>query len=213
MIANWLEKLGVLPSEKKRMAKMAHEIRTPLNAIVGMTDLLAESPLTEEQRQYVKVIQSASLELNQALQECLGPPVPVKNTPSPGAARPLHILLVDDTEDNRLLVVAYLKKEPHRITQASGGPEAIELFQSQIFDLVLMDLNMPGMDGLMTTARMRDFEKQSQRRPVPILALTAHSQSEETEKALAAGCDAHLSKPVSRAALLRALAEHGGRSA
>jgi PAS domain S-box-containing protein len=122
--------------------------------------------------------------------------------------RPLRILLTDDNEDNRLIVVSYLKKLPHVVTQAANGKKALELFSAGQFDLVLMDLHMPVMDGLTAVQAMRELERGEKRPRTPILALTAYSLKEEEEKSIAAGCDAHLSKPVKKETLLRAMAQY-----
>ncbi|RZA09790.1 MAG: response regulator [Proteobacteria bacterium] len=135
-------------------------------------------------------------------------------SPTPAAEqRPLHILLTDDNEDNRLIVVSYLKKLPHKVTQAENGKKALELFHAGNFDLVLMDLHMPVMDGLTAVKEMREVERAEKRARTPILALTAYSLKEEEEKSISAGCDAHLSKPLKKDTLLRALAEHAGKKA
>ena len=122
-------------------------------------------------------------------------------------AKPLQILLTDDNEDNRLIVVSYLKKLPHQVTQADNGKKALDLFREKKFDLVLMDLHMPVMDGLTAVKAMRELEAAEGRKPTPILALTAYSLKEEEEKSLQAGCNAHLSKPIKKDTLLRALSE------
>jgi PAS domain S-box-containing protein len=123
------------------------------------------------------------------------------------SVRPLEILLTDDNEDNRLIVVSYLKKYPHRISQADNGERALDLFKARSFDLVLMDLHMPVMDGLTAVRAMREFERSSGRPRTTIMALTAYSLKEEEEKSIAAGCDAHLSKPIKKQTLLKALSD------
>ena len=129
-------------------------------------------------------------------------------TIKPADQKPLRILLTDDNEDNRLIVVSYLKKFPHTVVQAENGKKALELFSADRFDLVLMDLHMPVMDGLTAVQAMREIERGEKRPRTPILALTAYSLKEEEEKSIAAGCDAHLSKPVKKDTLLRALTDY-----
>ncbi len=119
--------------------------------------------------------------------------------------RPLNILLTDDSRDNRLLVRAYFKKLPYTIDEAENGAVAVEKFQTGVYDLVLMDIEMPIMDGYSATRAMRAIERETGRRRVPILALTASVLTEALKKALDAGCDAHVAKPVKKATLLAAV--------
>ena len=126
-----------------------------------------------------------------------------------GAAdqRALHLLLVEDSVDNRLLIQSYLKQTPYQIDVAENGAIAVEKFQSGAYDLVLMDIQMPVMDGYTATQAMRAWERQkSETRwpsvPTPIIALTAYALKEEAQKSLDAGCTAHLTKPIKKAALM-----------
>ncbi|MEO5364762.1 MAG: ATP-binding protein [Magnetococcus sp. WYHC-3] len=140
------------------------------------------------------------------------PPVAVALCPPQGQTpRVLNILLVDDSEDNRLLVQAFLRRTPHRLVPAVNGQEALERFCSGNFDLVLMDIQMPVMDGCEATRRIRQWEQEQGRVPTPIVALTAHAMSAEAAGILAAGCDRHLSKPVGREGMLALVAEFAAR--
>jgi PAS domain S-box-containing protein len=113
----------------------------------------------------------------------------------------LRILLVDDSADNRLLVESYLRKTPHQLDLAENGEVAVEKFKSGNYDLVLMDMQMPVMDGYTATATIRQWESQSGLKPTPIIALTAFALKEEVQKSLDAGCNAHLTKPIKKAIL------------
>ena len=117
----------------------------------------------------------------------------------------LHILLVDDAQDNRMVISAFLKTTPHRIKKAVNGEEAVRMFQSETFDLVLMDMQMPVLDGFGATKRIRAWEREQGHRPTPIVALTANAMKEDTKKTLQAGCDLHLTKPVRRARLMEVI--------
>ncbi|MBF0368733.1 MAG: PAS domain S-box protein [Magnetococcales bacterium] len=119
----------------------------------------------------------------------------------------LRILLVDDAEDNRLLIKAFLKKTPHRLVMVENGVEAVAQFKENAFDVVFMDIQMPLMDGYEATRQIRAWEVDSGAQPIPILALTAHAVSGEMERVLAAGCDRHLTKPIRKARLLEVLEE------
>lgn len=119
--------------------------------------------------------------------------------------RALDILLVDDSADNRLLIQAYLKKTAYRLDTAEDGEIAVKKFLSDTYDLVLMDMQMPLMDGYTATRTIREWEKKSGKKPTPIIALTAFALTEEAKKSLEAGCDCHLTKPIKKATLLDAI--------
>jgi len=127
---------------------------------------------------------------------------------TPTKVHPLRILLADDSLDNRTLILAYLKKSPHRIEVAENGVIAVEKFCADTFDLVLMDMQMPEMDGYTATAQIRAWEQQQGREKTPILALTAYAQPEDRQKSLDAGCNAHLTKPIKKSELLSALSQY-----
>ncbi|AHZ85338.1 Sensor histidine kinase RcsC [Bdellovibrio bacteriovorus] len=115
---------------------------------------------------------------------------------------PLSILIVDDTEDNRLLIKAYLKNTPHQISEACNGRQALELAQKQRFDLILMDMQMPVMDGFTATQKIRKWEQDHQRPASTIWALTAFALKNEIDRSLSVGCNLHLIKPLRKADLL-----------
>ncbi|OSM00013.1 PAS domain-containing protein [Magnetofaba australis] len=125
--------------------------------------------------------------------------------------RSLRLLVAEDSADNRLLVEAYLRDGGHQLTFAENGVEAVELFQQATFDLVLMDVQMPQMDGLAATRAIRAWEKEQTRDPTPILALTAYAMANEIQQILHAGCDDHVAKPVKKKTLLRAIEDHTER--
>lgn len=126
--------------------------------------------------------------------------------------RPLRILLADDSADNRYIVAAYLKDTPHLIDQAGDGAEAVTRFAENAYDLVLMDVQMPVMDGHQAAAAMRACERRQGRAHTPIIALTADVMSESIERSFTAGCDEHVTKPVRKAALLAAIDRLTGAS-
>jgi CheY-like chemotaxis protein len=136
------------------------------------------------------------------MKEAKGEPVELKKQPN------LRVLVAEDSPDNRFLVKVYLEKDGYDLTFADNGQQAVELFESNEFDLVLMDIQMPIMDGLTATAAMRTQERRSRRRSVPILALTANAMADDIAASREAGCDAHLSKPISKRNLITAIEEH-----
>ncbi|MEO5365422.1 MAG: PAS domain-containing protein [Magnetococcus sp. WYHC-3] len=118
---------------------------------------------------------------------------------------PLQLLVAEDTEENRILLQAYFKKTSHHLVFAHNGLEAVERFKESRFDLILMDIQMPELDGLGATRAIRALERERNLPPTPVLALTAYALKEEVEAVLAAGCNGHLSKPISRKRLMEAL--------
>lgn len=110
------------------------------------------------------------------------------------AAKPLRILIAEDNAINRRLATKLLESAGHHVTQAANGKEAIDLFAHHVFDLVLMDLEMPELDGLEATQQIRQSEHPSSH--VPIYALTAHALAGDREKCVRAGMDGYLSKPI-----------------
>ena len=116
-----------------------------------------------------------------------------------------HILLVEDATENQLMIELFLKKSPHRIDVARDGAQAVQMFTRTPYDLVLMDLQMPIMDGLTATKMIREWEQQQGRTPAPILALSANAMKRDVENSLVAGCNAHLTKPLRKGVLLDAL--------
>nr|CRH05089.1 putative response regulator receiver domain modulated histidine kinase with PAS sensor domain [Candidatus Magnetococcus massalia] len=111
-----------------------------------------------------------------------------------------NILLVDDSEDNLLLIQAFLKQTTHNITLARNGLEAVAAYTEAKapFDLVLMDVQMPEMDGLEATAQIRRWEKLQGVPKCPVVALTAFAMAEDESMCIEAGCTAYLSKPVNK---------------
>ena len=114
-----------------------------------------------------------------------------------------RILLVDDSEDTSMLFRAFLEDAGLEVDTAANGREAVERFEREPPDLVIMDIQMPVMDGYEATRRIRDWEMRQNLRPTPIIALTAHATAEHARLSAEAGCDLHLTKPLSRECLVR----------
>lgn len=123
----------------------------------------------------------------------------------PMASRPLHILLVEDSPDNQVLVRSYLKSTPYQVDVAEHGGVAVEQFKRSRYDVILMDMNMPVMDGYEATRAIRAWEQDQDLPKTQIIALTALVLKEEGEKILEAGCNAHMTKPIKRQTLLEVL--------
>ena len=119
----------------------------------------------------------------------------------PGAAKPLHILVAEDNAVNQRVVAGILGKAGHSFAIVANGREALDTFDREPFDLILMDAQMPEMDGFEATAAIRNRET-STGSHIPIVALTAHALKGDRERCLAMGMDAYVAKPVCASALL-----------
>ncbi len=130
---------------------------------------------------------------------------PVSDQPKPSQPSLLSILLVEDMEDNQVLITLLLKTSPYRVDVADNGAVGVGKFQSGRYDLVLMDIQMPVMDGYEAVRTMRAWEAEQGRDAAPIIALTASAFKEDIEKAQAAGFTAHLAKPITKQSLLETI--------
>ena len=119
-----------------------------------------------------------------------------------------RILLAEDYLHNRIVVQQYLKNTAATIDIAENGAEAVRKYKAGHFDLILMDMQMPVMDGFTATEIIREYEQQAELQPVPIIACTAYSMHADSSKCLAVGCDAHLSKPMKKSEFIKALAPY-----
>ena len=133
--------------------------------------------------------------------------------PSPGEKEPFNILVVDDNEDNRLLFWSYFKNTPHKIYLAENGQMAVIKFTAEKdkYNLVLMDMQMPLMDGYTATSQIRAWEQENMLESTPIVALTAYALKEDIQKSLEAGCNGHVTKPIKKTQLLETVATYAKR--
>ncbi len=137
--------------------------------------------------------------------------LPEGSVPAP-VLRHLRILLAEDSPDNRMITEAYLRDTPYHVEIAENGSIAYKKFISSHFDLVLMDRQMPVMDGLTATRTIRAWERVNNRAPTPIVALTASALQGDREKCLAAGCTAYLTKPIKQDVLLQAIMDYASEA-
>ncbi|MDF1614126.1 ATP-binding protein [Desulfurivibrio dismutans] len=137
--------------------------------------------------------------------ECVAP---TAGMATDSAAR--RLLLAEDAPENRLLFKAYLNDTPYQLETAVNGEEAVEKFQQSRYDLVLLDIQMPGMDGYTAARTMRVWEAERGREPTPIVALTAHAFREDIRKSREAGCDGHMVKPIKMEDFLRIIGRYLG---
>jgi signal transduction histidine kinase/CheY-like chemotaxis protein len=122
----------------------------------------------------------------------------------PENSRQLRILVAEDNRTNQVLAVRLLEKRGHKVVAAGTGKEALDLLDQQPFDLILMDVQMPEMDGLEATAMIRKRELSTLKR-IPIIAMTAHAMVGDRQRCLNAGMDGYLSKPLRAKELFAAI--------
>ena len=153
-------------------------------------------------------------ELLETIPKCLEP-APALSPVSPdsraaapveSAARRLHILLTEDNPVNQRVAVRMLEKRGHSVVVAGNGAEALEALERDRFDAVLMDVQMPVMDGLAATAAIREQEKATGNH-LPIIAMTAHAMKGDDQKCLEAGMDGYIPKPIQPARLFQTIEE------
>jgi CheY-like chemotaxis protein/HPt (histidine-containing phosphotransfer) domain-containing protein len=173
---------------------------SPLSSILGFARLVLNTQLSSSQREYLEGILSSA----QAVKKQLGPlPAAAQAqrsnwllTQRPGLpGPPLRILVADDNAVSQALAVLVLEEQGHEITLAGDGEAVLALLQEQSFDLILMDVLMPRLDGYLTTRAIREQERDSQRR-MPVIAVTAHGREGDAEMCLAAGMDGFVAKPI-----------------
>ena len=130
----------------------------------------------------------------------------------PGQSKIKRILIVEDDERNRLLFTMFLKDIHHVLDTAVSGEEAIAMHFEEPYDLILMDIEMAGMDGYETTETILKREKTMQLPATPIIAVTAHAISEAKQRSIESGCSGYLAKPVTKANLRKAIEKFLGVS-
>jgi two-component system sensor histidine kinase/response regulator len=127
---------------------------------------------------------------------------PEATSPVPG----IHVLLVEDNPVNQQIAIRMLERRGHSVKTAANGREALDLLEAERFGVVLMDVQMPGMDGFEATAAIRENEKHTDTH-IPIVAMTAHTMEGDRERCLAAGMDDYISKPIRPQALYKVIEE------
>jgi two-component system, sensor histidine kinase and response regulator len=149
-----------------------------------------------------RVLQDANRNSADALKPRHSSRSAVRAAVAPATTHQARILIAEDSADNRLLIGAYLRREPYLLEFAEDGKVAVEKFKSFAYDMVFMDMQMPELDGLAATRQIREWESTNNRAATPIIALTAAALEDDVKRALDAGCDQHLSKPIKKSVLL-----------
>ena len=140
--------------------------------------------------------------------ECLDSSTMPDGIAQPGRMRSLRVLLAEDTPALQKLVSHILEKRGHKVELAENGQQAVDMLLRQQFDVVLMDLQMPVMDGFQATAAIRQLDDQT-KALVPTIALTVNGLEGERQRCLAAGMDAYVSKPIQRDELIETMERLG----
>lgn len=126
----------------------------------------------------------------------------------PRFTRPLNILIVEDYDHNRTVIQRYLRSISCNVDIAENGAIAVEKFGSGNYDVVLVDIQMPVMDGYTATAKIRKIEAEKKQKETPIIALTAHAFKEDKQRSLDAGCNDHLTKPLKKNNFLKMICKY-----
>lgn len=173
-----------------------HELNTPLNAIMGYSELLVdESNLTESQREHLKIIHEHSQILKNRIDKLLtnSDMDGVLNKSNKLNKKIENILIVDDVSINRTLLKIILNRYGYTVSESENGKEALKSLSNHKFDLVLMDLSMPIMDGIEATEKIRSMNTPQSN--LPIIAVTASSRYKNIDNLKARGFNALLKKP------------------
>lgn len=213
------QKAAMAEARQKFLTDMSHELRTPLNAVIGFAGLLRDGGLDEVRAGQAARILAAGERLNQVVERMialddlsdLAPQIAVDDPAEdgstqvgPGAApapdTPLRVLYVDDNESNRALVTAILSAQGMECDTAHDGAQGVEAARLGGWDLILMDIQMPVMDGLEATRAIRALDGPAS--VVPIVALTANTLADQLDDYAAAGMDDCIGKPVVMAELI-----------
>ncbi len=178
-------------------------LRTLLTVLSEVIDLLLETELDPDQRELAETGKAVAEDLAQRLDRL--PDRPHAPGPAPNAAGnesrrppPLKVLLAEDNLLNQKLVVSILHNRGHRVVVAQNGREAVEFARKEPFDLILMDLRMPVMDGLEATRQIRAREEETGAPRTPVVAVTAHVLEEEKDRCFCMDMDGFVGKPIRR---------------
>jgi len=131
---------------------------------------------------------------------------------NPPEQRPLRVLVADDHPTNRAVIEIILDLVSAAAVSVENGQQAVVAFKADDFDVVLMDLQMPVMDGLTAIREIREYEDRTDRPRTPVLAVTANALSEHVSASKAAGADRHIAKPVTPEGLLDAISAEVARA-
>jgi CheY-like chemotaxis protein/HPt (histidine-containing phosphotransfer) domain-containing protein len=205
--AAWLEAEETDRPFARAVIDLPEDINPRLPAIPAERTLLLTAPDLElsRQTQLLKPVTLTGLWARFAGEPPRAPAAADADAQARPPRRPLRILLAEDNEVNREVAVARLRRAGHHVSATVDGAAALELWRTKDFDAVLLDIQMPVMDGIATATAIRAEERALGRRPTRLLALTAMTLETDRARCEAAGFDAYLAKPVRGAELLEKL--------
>jgi len=231
------QKVAMAEARQAFLSQMSHELRTPLNAVMGFADVLGTAGLQPEQAGHVGRIRAAGQTLHVVLEQMIdlshrddwGTPLDFEASKTPGSAaapdttsspeasgedegegRAMVVLYIDDNESNRVLVSTLLTAQGVICETADDGAEGVEAARRGGWDVILMDIQMPVMDGVEAARRIRAMD--SEVAATPIIALTANTLPEQVEQYFAVGMDDCIAKPLSAAGMFEKLFTQASRS-
>ena len=194
------------------LANMSHELRTPLNGVSGLAQALEATPLSPGQRALLADLRVSTEQLERLVLGLLdygetarvGPAGPLADAlPAPA----MRILVADDNATNRKVIELMLSAAGAQPTCVADGREAVEAWTAGAYDVVLMDLRMPVMDGLAAIRAIRAAEAASGRPRTPVIVLSANTSPQDRRASAEAGADGHIGKPIRAGDLIAALSE------
>ncbi len=221
-------KAAMAEARQKFLADMSHDLRTPLNAVIGFSELLSGAGLASAQGEQARRIHEAGLSLLTVVNQMIdlsdrgadplpaapaGPDLDLRAPPlaeqtGSGSGRSLRVLCVDDNEANRFLMTAMLTGQGMICETADDGALGLAAAAGGGWDVVLMDIQMPVMDGIESARRIRALGGEAG--AVPIIAVTANTLADQIDAYVEAGMDDLVAKPVNMAELLGKVAYWGG---
>jgi len=233
------QKVAMAEARQRFLSDMSHELRTPLNSVMGFADVLARAGLAPDQTAHVARITAAGEALHTVVERMIdlsrrddwgeavdmdalmrpkvsaaapdaAVPVADEEAAEEGEGRAMVVLYVDDNESNRVLVSTLLTAQGVVCETADDGAEGVEAARRGGWDVILMDIQMPVMDGVEATRRIRALETEVA--ATPIIALTANTLAEQLELYFAVGMDDCIAKPLNAAEMFDKLFTQASRS-
>ena len=192
------------------LADMSHELRTPLNGVSGLAQALNATELDPTQRALLADIRASAAQLERLVLGLLDygdadlSPEPPPAAPTHGAA-PITVLVADDNPTNRKVIELMLAAAGASTISVENGQDAVDAWRTTPFDVVLMDLRMPVMDGLEAIRTIRAEERASGRPATPVIVLSANTSPQDRKASAQAGADGHIGKPIRADDLLAAI--------
>lgn len=196
--------------EASALADLSHDLRTPLNGLFGFLQLLAATNLDRKQRDHLERIERSAEAMLLAIDQYTEAPQRTDSATSP--PRCSRILLVEDDDVSRLLAQTLLEQDGHQVVVAGTGPEAVAAAETDDFDLILMDIRLPGFGGAVAAGRIRALTD-DRAATVPILAMTANVLPDQLARYREAGMDGSITKPLDRERLRAAVTQYSRPSA